>query len=271
MSITPEIGPLQLALALVFVGVAGGANLWLGLGLGKDLVVGTLRTFAQLFLMGFVLVQVFALSWWWLTLLLFAGMIFFAARIVAGRVKDHRVPVFWPVFGSMLLAYMTVSVVVVGLVVQATPWWEPRFFLPLGGMVVGNSMNAVALSLERLFSEVRARRAEVQMRLSLGAEGSEAAADMSAAAVRAGMIPSINSMMGVGVVFIPGMMTGQILAGADPLLAIKYQIVVMLMLVGSTSLGSVAAVLLARRRMFTPAHQLAPALAHDRCVHHNER
>ena len=73
------------------------------------------------------------------------------------------------------------------------------------------------------------------------------------------MIPSINSMMGVGLVFIPGMMTGQILAGADPLLAIKYQMVVMLMLVGSTTLGSVLAVGLARRRLFTPGQQLRPA------------
>jgi putative ABC transport system permease protein len=261
--VTPAIEFWQLGLALVFVLLAAGASLWLKLGLGKDILVGTVRVFAQLFLMGYVLVYVFEWRIPWLTLVLFAGMIFFAARIVAGRVKGKGVPVFWPVFGSMLLSYMVVSIIVVGVVVQAQPWWDPRLFLPLGGMVVGNSMNAMALSLDRLFSEVKNRRDEVEMMLSLGADRSEATAEMLAASVRAGMIPSINSMMGVGVVFIPGMMTGQILAGADPVLAIKYQIVVMLMLVGSTTLGSVLAVMLARRRIFTPADQLAPAFSGD--------
>ena len=252
----PPIGPWQLTLALGFILFAGGASLWLRLGLGRDLLVGTLRTFAQLFLMGYVLVYIFEWRWPWLVLALFCGMIFFAARIVAGRVKGKGVPVFRPVLASMLLSYLVVSYLVVVVVVQAEPWWEPRYFLPLGGMVVGNSMNAMALSLERLFSETAQRRGEVEMLLSLGADYREATAGIFRDAVRAGMIPSINSMMGVGLVFLPGMMTGQILGGADPLTAIKYQIVVMLMLVGATTLGSVVAVGLARRRLFTPAQQL---------------
>jgi len=259
MSGAVPIGYGQLALALGFILLAGGASLWLKLGLGRDLAVGTLRTFAQLFLMGYVLVYIFQLSWPWLVLAVFACMIFFAARIVAGRVKGKGVPVFWPVFFSMLLSYMVVSFIVVALVVRADPWWDPRYFLPLGGMVVGNSMNAVSLALERLFGEMKNRREEVEALLCLGADHKEATAAIFADSVRAGMIPSINSMMGVGLVFIPGMMTGQILAGADPLLAIKYQMVVMLMLVGSTTLGSVLAVGLARRRLFTPGQQLRPA------------
>lgn len=263
MSATPYIGYTQLALGLVFVLLAGGASLWLKLGLGREVLVGTLRTFGQLFLMGYVLVYVFSWRLPWLTLILFAFMIFFAARIVARRVRGWGIPVFRPVFASMILSYMVVTFVVVAVVVQAEPWWEPRYFLPLGGMVVGNSMNAMALAIERLFAEVRSRRAEVELLLALGAEPAEATAPMFAGAVRAGMIPSLNSMMGVGVVFLPGMMTGQILAGADPLLAIKYQIVVMLMLVGSTTLGSVVAVVLARRRLFTSALQLRAELAAD--------
>ena len=252
----PEIDLWQLVLALGFVLLAGGASLWLGLGLGRDLLVGTIRTFGQLFLMGYILVQVFQLRLAWLTLVLFCGMIAFAAQIVAGRVKSKGIPVFWPVLFSMLLSYILISYLVAGVVVAAKPWWEPRIFLPLGGMVVGNSMNAMALSLERLFSEVKNRRDEVEMLLSLGAEPAEATADMFRAAVRAGMIPSINSLMGVGLVFLPGMMTGQILGGADPLTAIKYQIVVMTMIVGATALGSVLAVGLVRRRLFNSRMQL---------------
>ncbi|MCB2188692.1 MAG: iron export ABC transporter permease subunit FetB [Deltaproteobacteria bacterium] len=257
MSAIPPIGAGQLALALVFVLLAGAANLWLKLGLGRDLLVGTVRTFAQLFLMGYVLVYVFRVEQAWLVLAMFAGMIFFAARIVAGRVKNKGPRVFNPVFLSMLGSYMVVTFLVVAVVVQAQPWWEARYFLPLGGMVVGNSMNAMALSLERLFSEVKNRRLELEMLLSLGADPREASAGAVADSVAAGMIPTINSMMGVGVVFLPGMMTGQILAGADPLVSIKYQIVVMLMLVGSTTLASLLAVHLARRRLFNPAGQLA--------------
>lgn len=249
MSQPPPIGLVQLSLALCFVLLAGGASLWLKLGLGRQLLMGTVRTFAQLFLMGYLLVYIFALKAPWLVLLIFAGMMLFAARIVTSRLPAHQGRLWGPVFISMLLSYMVVTYVVVGLVVQAQPWWEPRYFLPLGGMVVGNSMNAMALTLERYLGDLEARAPEVELLLCLGATDREATASISAGAVRAGMIPSLNSMMGVGLVFLPGMMTGQILAGADPLTSIKYQIVVMLMLVGSTTLGSLLAVNLARWRL----------------------
>jgi putative ABC transport system permease protein len=142
------------------------------------------------------------------------------------------------------------------VIVGAKPWWKPQYFIPLAGMIVGNSMNAIAISLDRLFGELRGRRQEVEMMLCLGADYKEASQDMVINAMRAGMIPSINSMMAAGVVFIPGMMTGQILAGADPLIAIRYQIVVMVMLVGSTAIGSLVVVLLVRRLCFGPGHQL---------------
>lgn len=256
MSAVPQIGLDQLALALGFVVLAGGASLWLKLGLGRDILVGTVRAVAQLYLMGYVLLYVFQFPLVWSTLGLFVVMIVFAARIVAHRARGKGPPVFRPILASMLLSYLVVTFLVVAVVVQAQPWWEPRYFLPLGGMVVGNSMNAMALAVERLFSEVSRRREEIESLLSLGAEPAEATAGIFGESVRAGMIPSINSLMGVGVVFIPGMMTGQILAGSDPVLAVKYQIVVMLMLVGSTTLGSVLAVSLARRLLFNQAMQL---------------
>jgi putative ABC transport system permease protein len=123
-------------------------------------------------------------------------------------------------------------------------------------MIIGNSMNAIAISLDRLFSDLLRRRSEVELLICLGATGKEASVDMYRDAIKAGMIPSINAMMGVGVVFIPGMMTGQILAGSDPLVAVKYQIVVMLMLVASTALGSLLDVSLVRKRCFAADHRL---------------
>lgn len=253
---TLDIGVWQLMLSLVFVAAAGAASLVHRLGLERDLLWGTLRTFAQLFVMGYALKLIFGLESALLVVGVYVGMILFAGKIVHGRVKERSIPFLLPTMGAMLGSYLLVTIVVTGLIVGAQPWWKPQYFLPIGGMVIGNSMNALAISLERLFSDLRARRDEVEMRLSLGASSQEASHEIMKGALRAGMIPSINSMMGVGVVFIPGMMTGQILAGADPLLAIRYQIVVMLMLVGSTALGSLLVVHLARMRCFGPGHNL---------------
>ncbi|MCG8376328.1 MAG: ABC transporter permease, partial [Chlorobiales bacterium] len=128
--------------------------------------------------------------------------------------------------------------------------------LPIGGMVIGNSMSALAIALERLFGEMRQQRGLIETRLCLGANYKEASSEMFKNAVTAGMIPSINAMMGVGLVFIPGMMSGQILAGADPLQAIRYQIVIMLMLVGSTATTSIVTMLIVRKRCFGKGEEL---------------
>lgn len=251
-----EIGPWQLLLTLVFVLIAGGVSMAYRLGLSRDLALGTVRTFAQLFLMGYVLKIIFGLESGILVILVYSGMIAFAAHIVKGRVGEKSVDYGRPVFLSTFVSYMAVTVIVTGVVVGAEPWWKPQYFLPIGGMVVGNSMNALSLSLERLFSGLRVRRDEVEMKLTLGADRREAGEEIVREAVRAGMTPSINSLMGVGIVFIPGMMTGQILAGADPLLAVRYQIVVMLMLVASTAISAYLAVFLAVRACFSEADQL---------------
>lgn len=251
-----EIGPLQLFLCLGFVLLAGSASVYHKLGLGRDLLVGTIRTFAQLFLMGYVLKFVFDVHYSWLVLLMFAGMITAAVQIIRGRVKERSIPFVIPTFLAMLVSYTLVTFLVTAVIVGAKPWWTPQYFIPLAGMIVGNSMTAISISLERLFSDLKSRRAEVEMRLALGADYREASQDILRGAVRAGMIPSINSLMAVGLVSLPGMMTGQILSGTDPLIAIRYQIVVMLMIVAATSLGSLLVTGLVRKRCFSTAQRL---------------
>ena len=250
------IGAGQLALGLLFILVAGMTSLYHALRLERDLAIGTVRTFVQLLALGYALHFLFRLEHAWSVLTVFGFMILFAAWTIRGRVTERRVTFFWPTFISMLVAYTLVSFAVTSLVVGAKPWWKPQYFIPLGGMVIGNSMNAIAIALDRLFDDLRLRGPEVEMKLCLGATSQEAAKDSVGRAMRAGMIPSINSMMAVGVVFIPGMMTGQILAGVDPLVAVRYQIVVMVMIVGATAGGSLLVVLLARRRCFSAARQL---------------
>jgi putative ABC transport system permease protein len=251
VSVVIEIGWPQLALCLLFILAAGLASMALRLGLQRDLLWGTVRTVTQLFMLGLILKYVFNFQIWWPVLLIFWCMLAFSVQIIHGRVREKSIPYLDTTFLSMFLSFTLITMIVTALIVQVRPWYEPRYFLPLGGMVIGNSMNAIAIALERLFGELHKSKNLVEMRLTLGASYREATADITRGAVKAGMIPSINAMMGAGMVFIPGMMTGQILAGADVVTAVKYQIIVMMMLVGSTSVGSVIVVLLSLRRCFT--------------------
>jgi putative ABC transport system permease protein len=251
-----DIGPLQLAFCFVFILIAGAGSFTLKLGLERDLLVGTIRTFAQLGILGYVLKFIFDLDNAWLVLLLFSFMVFWAAHAIRGRVKEQSVSIFIPTFISMVSSYTLVTIVVTSVIVQVKPWYTPQYFIPLGGMIISNSMNAISISLDRLFSDLRKQRDEVELALCLGATYQEATGTILRETIRAGMIPSINSMMTVGLASIPGMMTGQILAGSDPVIAIKYQIIVMLMLVASTAIGSIIVVSVIRRRCFTKAHQL---------------
>jgi putative ABC transport system permease protein len=251
-----EISNFRLGLTMLFILFCGALSLRLKLGLEKDLIVGSIRTFAQLFIMGWVLAYVFSLDMAFPVLLIFLMMVFFSSRIVFGRVGKEHVPYKMPVLISMLLGYSITSWLVTDIIVNAQPWWTPQYFIPLAGMIVGSSMNALSISLERLFGELRRSRDEVEMKLALGAAPMEAGRELMRRALKAGMIPSINAMMGVGLVSLPGMMTGQILAGTDPLVAIRYQIIVMLMLVGATAVSSAIVVLLVGRRCFDDGQRL---------------
>jgi len=251
-----EISIPQLLLALLFILIAQATSLVYKLGLNRDITVGTIRTVSQLFLMGYALTFIFGAQNPWLTLGIFVIMVFSAVFIVRGRVKEKQISYEIPTFLTMLSSYFLTALFVSWLVIGVEPWWEPRYFIPTAGMVIGNSMSALAISIERLFSQMRQQRDVVEMKLCLGANYKEASRDIFTGAVKAGMIPSINAMMGVGLVFIPGMMSGQILAGADPLIAIRYQIVVMFMLVGSTAMSTIIVTLIIRRRCFGESEEL---------------
>lgn len=252
-----EISPLQLVLCLGFVLIAGVSSLVFRLGLEKDLAWGTVRTFAQLFLVGYVLQFIFDIKNPYLILLYYVWMIFWAAQTIRGRVKEKQVRIFAPTFISMVISYMIVAITVTAGILQIRPWYTPQYFIPLGGMIIGNSMNAISIALDRMFSDFRNRRDEIELAFCLGATYQEATSDILRDVIKAGMIPSINALMTVGLVSLPGMMTGQILAGQEPQSAIRYQIVVMLMLVASTAIGCTIIVQVVRRLCFTKAHQIA--------------
>ena len=245
------IGTWELALATGFVLVAGALSLRMGLRLERDLAIATVRTYLQLFALGFVLRWVFVNQTWPIVLGLLTVMVVAAARVVLKRAGNAPPGVFGSAVAAMTLTGFTVTFAVTALIVRVPVWYEARYVLPIAGMVIGNTMTGIALAVERLFADLDARSGEILGLTALGAHVWETARPSVRIALTAGLVPTINSMAAAGIVFIPGMMTGQILAGADPLEATRYQIVVMLMIAAATAMGAITAVLLMYRRRFT--------------------
>lgn len=245
------IGLPQLALATGFILAAGAIALALGLGVTKSLWIAAARTYLQLIALGFVLRFVFGIASPWLVIGILFLMIGVAALTITRRAVDAPSGSLQRAFLSMALTGFTVTFAVTGLVIRVDPWYLPRYVIPIAGMVIGNSMSGIALALERTFSDLDSRADEVLALTALGATPWEAARSSIRAALRAGTIPGINSLSAAGVVFIPGMMAGQVLAGADPMVAAPYQIVILLMIATADILGSTIAVLMTFGKRFS--------------------
>ncbi|MCG8402375.1 MAG: iron export ABC transporter permease subunit FetB [Firmicutes bacterium] len=239
----------QLALSVLLVLVSGLVSALLRLGLLNSLLWGTVRTFAQLFFIGYALSYIFDINHPALILAIIIIM-----SVIASQASMQRVPSGFPAligFLSLTTSTFLVGIIVVALIIAPEPWYSARIAIPICGMILGNSMNGVALSLERLYAEIRTHAAEIEALLSYGATPWEAIRERVRDALRAGMTPTINSMMVVGLVSLPGMMTGQILGGVDPREAVRYQIVVMLMITASVAIGCLMLVLLSYKHFFT--------------------
>ena len=246
------IGWVQLALASGLIIVTGALTVVLHLGVAKDLAIGVLRTYVQLLALGLVLRLVFATSTPLLVFAILGVMLLAATRIILKRSPDAPPGLFGSTLLSMALTGITITFAVTGLIVGVDPWRRAQYVIPIGGMGIGNSMSGIALALERCFADLDSRADEVLALTAMGATPWEAARPSVRTALRAGLIPGINTLAAVGIVFIPGMMAGQILAGIDPLTAAPYQIVVMLMVATADVLGSTVSVLLSYGRRFTP-------------------
>ena len=251
-----ELAPLDLAIAAALVLVAGAVSVLFRLRLERRLAIASVRTVVQLLLIGYVLHWVFDPRYVLLMLPMIAVMILIAGRTAVERSSRLFAGVAWRSCLTLTCTGLITTVLVTTAIIGAEPWYRPQYFIPLLGMVLGNSLTGISLTLDSLLERLDERRDEIEMHLSLGATRWEAARDAVADAVRRGMIPIINTMMVVGVVALPGMMTGQIIQNADPFDAAKYQIVVMFMIASGTSLGCILIVLLSFRRLFTPRHQL---------------
>jgi putative ABC transport system permease protein len=251
-----DLGPWGLGISAGLILLCGVISIVLGLGLEKRLTVAAVRTVVQLFLVGFVLRYVFDLNAWWAVLGVMAVMIVLAARAAVSRPSRTFGGIGLLALASLVVSSSLVTFTVTGAIIGVVPWYRPQYVIPLLGMLLGNGLTGISLSIDQLLETLHARRDQVEMELACGATRWEAAKRPLADAVRRGMIPIINSMMVVGTVSLPGMMTGQILAGADPMVAVKYQIMVMFMIAAGTALASMGIALLVYRSLFNARHQL---------------
>lgn len=247
-----QLTPYAFVFTAFFVLLAMGVSLWQRLELERDILIGAARTVIQLIAIGYVLLFVFKSESLVYILAMLAVMIWVAVDNAAKR--GRGVPGVKP----YLALGITVSELVVLFILIAgriAPF-KAQYVIPLSGMVIGNAMVACGLVLNRLKAEVKGRKEEIMVYLTLGATSRQAAARAIKEAIKASMIPTIDSMKTVGLVQLPGMMTGMIIAGASPVDAVKYQVVIMFMMCATTALTSMVVGLLAYRRLFTADHQL---------------
>lgn len=251
------LGDVALAMALVAVGMV--VSRARRLDLERDVGIATVRSFVQLLAVGYALDFIFGGHGFltWVALAVMVGV----AAWTAGR-RARQTP------GAAWIGLAAISVAAAGtlgvlLVLDVVPA-GPRAVLPLGSMVISNAMVATGLVVTRLRDDLAAHRGEVEARLSLGQTAAEAGGPWLRGALRTGMLPIIDNTKVVGLVALPGAMTGMILAGASPVAAIRLQLIVMYMLLGGNAFAALTAGELAMRRFFTPAHQLARSVRRTR-------
>jgi UDP-glucose/iron transport system permease protein len=247
-----DVSLLEVVATLALVALAAGISLWQRVGLENEIGVAVVRSFIQLTAIGYIINFIFEQDELVFVILLIAVMVLFGA--LTARSRARQVPgAFVPLLLALATAGSTTLVLVVVLGVFEP---EPRFLVPVGGMVVGNAMTAAAVSLNRLGDEVRASAPQIEATLALGATSTQAMLPIVRRSLRSGMIPLIDSTKTTGLIFFPGTMVGMLLAGADPIDAVRLQLILLYALLGSVSLAALISTSLAYRNFFTAAHQL---------------
>ena len=248
--ISISLGEVAASLALIAVAIA--VSFWRRAELEQDIAVAVLRSFLQLTAVGYVIQAIFDSDSLWLVALLLAGMVAFGTWTARGRAKAVPGATLPIMLALAVAAAVTLGIVLALGVFEA----EPRYLVPVGGMVIGNAMTAVAVALNRLADELRDGRRQVEAMLALGATSFEAARATVARSLRSGMIPLVDSTKTTGIVFFPGTMVGMLVAGAEPVDAVRLQLVLLWVLLGAVGLAALVAVTMGYRGFFTQAHQL---------------
>ena len=253
-----QLSALDLAMAAGLVVVLAGLSLRLSLGIERKLLVASVRSIVQLSLLGLVLKILFAQSHPALIGLLALFMLMVAGYEVMAR-QQRRFTGFWGMgVGtlSMFISSFSVTLLALQVIIRVEPWYSVQYLIPLLGMLLGNTMSGIAIALDNLTHNAWQQRGQIEARLMLGHEWQQAIGEIRRNALRSGLIPIINAMAAAGVVSLPGMMTGQILAGSPPFEAAKYQILILLLISAGTGFGATAAVWIGSKRLFDERQRL---------------
>jgi putative ABC transport system permease protein len=228
-----------------------------GISREKEILISTIRMTLQLILTGYILVYLFNHINPFYTLIVIAAMELFAIYNIFKRTKTNLSKSLKKIIAmSMLLGTLSSLLYFLLVVVHISPWYDPRYFIPIAGMLIGNSMTGISLGVTRLLDGMYSQKHLVEAALMLGATPKLASKEIVDNAFDAAILPTINSMVGMGIVFLPGMMTGQILSGTSPVTAIEYQIAIMLGILGSVALTVILFVQLGYKTFFNEKSQL---------------
>jgi putative ABC transport system permease protein len=242
----------EVAAAVALAALAAAVSLWRQADLERDIGIAVVRSFIQLTAIGYVINLIFENDELAFVLVLLVVMVVFGALTARSRAK--RVP---GALVPLLIALAVAGATTLGLVVVLGIFEpEARYLVPVGGMVIGNAMTASAVALNRLGDEMADGRPRIEATLALGASAREAAAPIVRRALRSGMITLVDSTKTTGLVFFPGTMVGMLLAGADPIDAVRLQLILLYALLGSVAIAALIATTFAYRNFFTPAQQL---------------
>lgn len=252
-----QLGFWQMAAAYIFILVLLLIVRARGIPREKEIFLSSLRMTLQLILTGYILVYLFSHPHPLFTLLVIAVMELFAVYNIFKRVKAKLSKSLRRIIAlSMILGTITSLLYFLLIVVRISPWYEPRYFIPIAGMIIGNSMTGISLGVNSLVDGMEKQKHLVESALMLGATPKTAAKEIVNSAFDSAILPTINSMVGMGIVFLPGMMTGQILSGISPVTAVEYQIAIMLGIAGSVALTVILFVQLGYKTFFNEDSQL---------------
>jgi len=255
MQIFLTYGDIALASSLILIVLM--VSWRLRLHLTKTLFMAALRTVVQLSFIGLILAWIFAREQWYEVLSILTIMTLIAGSAAKNRVKRRYKGLFIDTLLAVSVSAVMVTAIAILVILEVQPWYTPQFVIPILGLILGNSLTAISLTSNQLINAFYEQQARIEMMLSLSATPFEAVHEQIRTAIINGMTPTLNSMLVVGVVSLPGMMTGQILAGADPTQAIRYQIVTMFLICVSSTLGCTISALLTYRRFFNKNQQFS--------------
>lgn len=254
----PELSLLDLGLAALIVVAVAGFVRPLSKRSANGLLVGMARMSLQLALIGLVLKALFEHVTPYWVLLVSLVMLLAAGREVMARqhYRRHTLAEWRNGLFAMAAGSFSLTLLALLVMIDHEPWYHPRFAIPFLGMMLGNTMTAIALTISRILEGAHQQRAILEERLALGESWPEAAHTIRRDGIRQGLIPVINMMAASGIVSLPGMMTGQLLAGADPVNAVSYQILIILLIAAGTSIGILVASRLTLQQLFDHRHRL---------------